>query len=720
MIALHNSIKMSDEILLIQNDFVDIPAADAAVENDAAHQQIFGTIISNMAYYGYLPSREVTQKLMELPISGLNAFWEKAEPALKYVTGDDRNMDDFVVYQNYPQEVLDMGRGQYWVNQLLMYWGFPKELLRAEKADREPLTELASLKVLHCADETTCDAIFDKLCKTQARWTTSQKAQALHIIDKDPRFSINLDEFSFKENGIDLVAKDFDRAVRGERIVSFSTATDVLRLAATLSGSERSLRDVVRFRKFKRPERRFLVNLLEGSKNPAADFALRPEPWKQLLMRLHPGDFKASRVSEAYDFLHNKKVRTPDSHLESMIKKGDVEVLDYLQYNPGKFVRRLHETYKVFGKDAFEKFKGVTGDLTTSQLLKLHRYLDTINDRKTLIFAPGGQWSKAQLAKQEKVKIEQEHLTDLLAHLSNEIGARVDAALPEGVSLDDRLSSVKIQSNGQELAPYGRGTSFDIPDDVTFVRLASYWACPRDRNIWFDVGCNMFDEEWKAKGTICWNSEQPFATEAAIFSGDPTNSDNEEGRACQMTDLDIDLLLEEGVRYAVWNILCYSGTPFSDADEVLATLQWGQEPQTGGLYEPSRAQMAFPITGNNKTSFVAYLDLVERKLVYMDIPLPAPVNSAVKSDGMLSNTMPALVEHMESLPSMWDLFSHAKKGDIPVVLSDEDIAINGKAYVFAPKNADNTIEAISVEDILNAKGSDLEPSVSLTPETVSP
>src|SRR5690606_35623858 len=111
------------------------------------------------------------------------------------------------------------------------------------------------------------------------------------------------------------------------------------------------------------------------------------------------------------------------------------------------------------------------------------------------------------------------------------------------------------------------------------------------------------------------------------------------------------------------------------AKEVLATLQWGENAEEGKLYEPSRVQMSFPITGKNLTKYIAYVDLVERKLVYIDANLKGSTQSAANNIDNLEKAMPAFIEYMDSLPSIADLFVNAKQGEMPVLYSDAEVDI---------------------------------------------
>ena len=169
-----------------------------------------------------------------------------------------------------------------------------------------------------------------------------------------------------------------------------------------------------------------------------------------------------------------------------------------------------------------------------------------------------------------------------------------------------------------------------------------------------------------------------------------------------MIDLYLDKLETSGVRYAVWNILAYSHICFDHAKEVLATLQWGEKAEEGSLYEPSRAQMAFPVTGQGLTKYIAYIDIKERKLIYIDANLSGTTQSANYNTSKLAERMPAFVEYLNSLPSVYDLFAHANEGLVPIMYSDENEQITSglEAYVFQCHNPDNNFTQLSLSEFL--------------------
>jgi hypothetical protein len=701
-----------NNLILLANNLVEAKTTSKVATRNT---QMVGTIVANLAYYGYVPSKEVFRVLNKMSDVELGNFWTANAAAFKEITGANRNMDKFVVYKNFPKEVLEKSKAEYWYNQILMYWGLPNALFTQEENERPALIENKKLKVLTLAKKNSLDDVFNALVDNHARWSDNQIKYAQHLLTGTKKL-IDLDSFGFKENGIALI-KDVI-VNKASNKYNITTATDVLRLAAALSGGDIALREKTRFKKFSRSERRLLLSVLDKCKNLTEDFGSRAELWKRFLALAHPGDFSFKRVQKAYDSLYNNNIQTFNKIVDGVSYDQD-EYFTALKTRPGEFTRRLHSAYSLYGIDAITEFTKVTPKLSTLQLVKLRKYVETINGRAALMFAPKGNWAKVQVVANTKKKFTKKSQEILFKAIDKELRNRMRVAFPNGIKLDAKTKAIKLQTNDQKLAEYGRGTSFDIPENIKFIRSASYWANVTYGNNWFDNGWNFFDNDWQSTGVCSWdtgyfsadgnvgrysywndrNSSQKNV--AAVFSGDPTNSKDLKGRACQMVDLYIDKLIKAGVRYAVWNVLCYSKIPFCDADDVLATLQMGENPESGKLYEPSRAQMVFPLKSQSYTSYVAYIDLKERKLVYMDAPLKANVSSASLNGQLLSEKMPQYVEYLNSLPSVHDLVSKAKKGTTPVLFTDEKVKIKGKkAYVFRPTNANNQFEKINITDIL--------------------
>lgn len=693
---------MSKKIqILVRNGLVEIPVSKTK-KAPKTNIEALGTVVSNLAYYGFALNSEALSAVSKLSDNHnqLCLWWEKVEPVLKAVTGASKNMGEFVVYKNFPAEVLEKSTAEYWIAQIFMYLGCPNDLFTQPVQKRDRLFEKTNLKVLQLANENSLKSIFSSLVGMPSLWQAEQLKDVFWIYQNE-KINWNKVSIPFKGNLIAFLSKFIEEGI----VPELSSATDVLRLGIGLSGGDISMKTNTPFRNFKRKERKFLLQLLENSSNLSEDVARDKERWKKFLRNLHPGDYKFKKVSGVYNLLYKDRARSWNSSLEYFLNDRDSSmVLSMLVERPGEFMRRLNQTISIFKGEAVDAFITVLPKLKTIQLLKIQKYLNTVNDKKFRTIAPGGNWSKLKIL-DNNTKIKQEYIEKLNKAINSVLKRKLGIKLKNGVVLDKTADMIKFQTNDSENL-YGRGTEFFIPENAKFIRTASYWECQAGYNTWFDNGWNFFDSNWKSKGACCWSyASTNFLGGAAIFSGDPTNSKTVDGKACQMIDLYIDKLKNAGVRYCVWNILCFSRIKFSQAKDVFAALQWGTEPQKGELFEPARCQLAFPLKGDAFTKYVAVIDLHTRKLIYIDANLKSDTNSAANNCDILEKNMPAFMEYLKTLPSAKELFQNAakKKNGVVIAYSDKNYKIKkGKALILKPENKENKFEQLNVSEILNS------------------
>lgn len=692
------------------------------------------TLMGNLTHYGYALSSNALRQLKCLSLEEATDWWKGLNPVFANITGADRNMDEHVVYKNFPTEVLDMSEAEYWFKQILMYWGLPNNLFTEEPVERGKVqNENIKFKVLQLATEDTLRKIFHSLLSVPFRWTDIQLSDAKLMAMQFHEDGVNpLETIKFKENLV-LMASFYIQ----KNVQCYATSlTDVLRLAAALSDSDHSLRTKVTFKRFNRQSRKFLLSMIEQClvQTPSAldDIAKRKFLWKRLLKIIHPGDYKKlfPKTVEAYDCLYHDRFKdSVMAKIEQGLKACDRSVLSVLKQRPGEFLRRLRSTIDVFGQEAVDAFAQIVPRLQMVQLLKLRGYFKVINSRRYRLFPPKGQWSKLQVVEADsRYDVPEEIRRSVMRLITQEVQSRVIKKFPIA-QVDPRVTKIKIQTNDNEFAPYGRGTAFPIPTTTKFIRSASYWKQnPAVGNTWFDNGWNFFDNSWNSKGECCWDSTHDVGA-GAVFSGDPTNSKDMEGRACQMIDLYPRELRKLEIRYAVWNILCYSRVPFSKADEVLGTLQWGDNPLSGALFEPQRCQLKFELKDDNFTKYLAIIDLQSRPMqcIYIDANLAANVQSARLNGPIMSATMPGFMEYLDSLPSVASLFrgipqtavsslkselqeqeedqfdeSNPSALGFKVLYDDDGVDLDEgeQAYVFQRRNEKNNFSLFDINDLL--------------------
>lgn len=686
--------------ILLRNRLVEVPDTMGVSTEDTTAE--LGTILGNLAYYGYIVSKDLYETLSDMTAEQLGLWYAGLATALKAEAGPVEAMQEHVVYKNFPDEVMNMDEGQYWCRQVLMYLGVDKGYFTQPEQDRAAL-DLSSLDlaVLQAANAKSLQGILRETAGMQAGWNEDQFETVAYLVFQEG-LPLDLAEVPFKEN----MAKIMGSAINLGAQLEARNATDVLRVATAMSDGDVSFATSSKFRRFTRKERRGILGMLEKCKNLEEDARRHAERFKRLLHGLHPSDYSRQfpRVMELQKSIYNgRKVETFNNKVEEGLYSLDVSVLDLLQQRPGEFARRLRHCTELFGEQAVHAFLACADRLSTQQLLSLRKVAETWNDRQYSMFPPKGNWSKVQINENNRSW----QFADVLATGINTIvqfrmeGEYINV-------LDERLKNVKLP-DGADLMPYGRGTRLDIPDGITFLRSASYWRLGKGvaaHNVWYDNGWNFFDEDWNAKGAISWDN--PKYGKAAAFSGDPCSSKTKDGQATQVIDLYLDRLAAQGIRYAVWNVLCFSNRPFDLSQEVIGGLQWGDDARKGKLFEPSRNVMQFPIKGMGLTKYIAMVDIEARQIVYLDANLPGRVNSAGANCETLEKSMPAFMEYLDAQPSVYDLFENAPmdpgtEGIVAVYRDDKPV--DGKAYVFQSTNEESDFEQIELTEFLNSKAS---------------
>jgi hypothetical protein len=451
-----------------------------AIDQNPSNQAMLATFLSNLAYYGYSLDQKFLTHLISFSQSQLTDLWHALKIDLDRITGNDKNMDQFVVYHNFPQEVLNLSDSQYWINQIKIYFGDPVQFVVEEPKDRPSLTEaLKKLKPLSIAPPNAINLIYQQLKNQHTKWSDEQLEHMVFLVKSLNQMNVILKDYPFKENGLNLIHQLLESSI-DQFDFKIEVATDVLRLMSLLSGGKANLTVPFTMYKLNRSLRQFWLNLLENTKNLENDISLRPKLWKRFLKHLHPGDYrkKFPKVVKSYDLLYRNQLKSFNQILEKQLSHQEIAVFKLLASRPGLFFRKVHQLYSIFGNKILETFKQMLEAMTTLQILKLSKYLATINQRKYLIYPPRSNWMNLQKVENQKVKVSIEDLHVMQALCQNLIAQRLKIKYPNGISLSpniDAFEKIKIPSNAQELARYGKGTVFQIPTNIRFIRIASYW-----------------------------------------------------------------------------------------------------------------------------------------------------------------------------------------------------------------------------------------------------
>lgn len=137
--------------ILISRDRIAIPSPSTSPASPAS----LATVMSNIAYYGFALSADAYAALAHVGEPELATWWNNVGVVLAVLTGDDKKFESYVVYKNFPDEVLAMSEVEYWTRQILMYWGIPNELVTQPEQPRASLVEVPAFHILHLAEPTS-------------------------------------------------------------------------------------------------------------------------------------------------------------------------------------------------------------------------------------------------------------------------------------------------------------------------------------------------------------------------------------------------------------------------------------------------------------------------------------------------------------------------------------------------------------------------------------
>lgn len=308
------------------------------------------TALKNIEQLGYTFSHALMHAVRTLSREQFEAMYGQLVSDLKVMVGAHVKYEP--MYPDFPLQVMQEEDVDLYLNAIYHY--LTLELPEQKAADRPPLPDRANLnlKVIDLGTEAEFRILIGRLIEAKGSISETDKNDidaAIEACDPDELHEILPSEIPFKENVGFVVGSLLKHGKASMALIEryFNTATDVLRLAAAWSGGDVSLAEAVRFRKFKRPERRLLLGLLEQCYPITEDMLRYRGRWIRLGEILHPSEYgqRYKRCEEAFDILRNRKPFTTfNSSVELAFKYNNTWVLmDLLAQRPGEFARRLDQ-----------------------------------------------------------------------------------------------------------------------------------------------------------------------------------------------------------------------------------------------------------------------------------------------------------------------------------------------------------------------------------------
>lgn len=475
------------------------------------------------------------------------------------------------------------------------------------------------------------------------------------------------------------------------------TPTDLLRLFASLTDSDISLSQKIKFPKFTRSQRRFIISCLEyNMSNLIEDMNTYKGLWLALGKSIHVGEYKekAPKTFAAFNILRNEKFETFNSKVENAIDKKNIDtLLNLLISRPGIFARKLHQILEISGKNnkkVLTSFKTIVNKVVLKNLLVMEKYFKTIenSDYRTIINKRG----KIRVMDNTKNRVSNSVITSLLSIIKKAITEKIsiekDSWNNKDIWIDKSLKNYTIplqqRTASDGLMTIGRGSR--IPLDMGKVlRLFVYWKQASVVITDLDLSIIEYDENMKYLGNVSYTN---LAGDGIIHSGDIQSAPH---GSAEFIDINLERIKNKKTKYIATQIYKYSGDNFSDLSECYSG--WMIRDEINKNYKSfdiKTVQNKFDLNGACAYSIPIIVDIETNEIIFIDLYVGQVtrhnrVQGAHEDISIISREM---IKMSITKPNMYDLalynvkgrkgivINSKKKADITIGLKDCDYNVN--------------------------------------------
>ena len=450
---------MNKNVIALRKGFVVVPKGAGQPQPRVA--QLVASVQAELMNLGYMLSEEAYTALSKATQNFIITFHDEVIDYLTDMLGNKHAYRAF--YINFPKQVMEMSDVELFLNAVCHYWSGGVWEPAQEALPRGIKFERTKFTTLKLANERTFMKIFTNLVSINQALTPDDR-EIVAWFTTNCRDSLELPaQIPFKETLCLLASKGID--------VPVSTPTDVLRIAVGLGGGDISLpnvpkaskvkvasgwgswrnnailaantaaRESFKFGKFKRAQRRFIMNFFEKSNLDLGEMQQRLGRFLRLGERLHVGEFSKTHPKTYAAFKHLReqeelgKIRTFEARVEMAFAKGGLsDGMKVLAERPGMFARRLDWMLRTYGAGTtkiLNQFTRVASGVSLKVLFELYKHFE-------------GRDTSAPRTIMLKAKSKMQTLPDL-------------PALPAAIIKDVQATILHVISNGfKKQTPLGK------------------------------------------------------------------------------------------------------------------------------------------------------------------------------------------------------------------------------------------------------------------------
>lgn len=625
-------------------------------KNSIEKQQIVSTLIAEAMQLGFNLSIDLIKELQNLKIISLEKLSIEIINTLKQIKGDDVTYTP--MYPNFPEQVMEATDSVLFYNAILHYMSGGNWLPLYQTIKKQYVLENINYITIELATVKTLNSIFKNLIETNDSLSKTDK-KILSILIKTNMFNLKYYNIPFKENLCAVADILVNNSDNGKLSDVLKTTTDILRYCVFLSGCDISLKEKIKFKSFKRKQRKNIIAALELVINND-DIKRHKDLWIKLFHGLHVGDFskKYPNVFKiANEFRNKNNVITTSTLLEKNINERNLdETLKYISIKPGEFARRLCELLTKFNNDMerefiVKRFMSVIQQISTKVLLQL---FSSVRSRKKEInkrvVFPKGNISRALVIKNKLPALSHTLIEKIITGIALELQSRNEEEkdtffINEDMKLCPIPTGMRSSSDG--LFQTARGTRFPLDENKNTIRFFIYWI---GQDI--DLSCTFHDKDFNIVDNVSYTNLR--SSNYAFHSGDITSATY---GASEFIDIDLTKLSND-IDYISMNVLVFSGPTFKEHSKVYAGWMLREHPKSNEIYNPKTVKNKLDLTQNSKNMIPIVIDVKNKKIINVDLQYNNKhkyANNVQSNNATIQEILSSIID-IDNRPSIYDLF----------------------------------------------------------------
>ena len=723
---------MNNSILLRRKNALEVNVTenilDLNVEGNVELQEernaAIASICKNFNVYGYNLSKDIIDKLKNTEYTEIVDWYLTNKNMIEELVGFRPNQTP--LYINFPNEIMSNTQGDMYLTSLV-YFLTKVNLSAKELIERPELNEFVKLTTIELADKSIYYEIFTNLLKSKVSLNKNDFADLEYFI-KNEEIPLDLipEKIPNKENLVSLTKMLMDNYGFDNFNYEclYKTATDVLRLAVSLSDGDISLSSKSKFKKFSKAESRFLLKLLNNCKYPLEDMWRYRTEWIRLGEIIHPGSY-AKRYPNAFsnfDKLRNeKKIPSFAGKVENAFNTKDLSaLLKLLSSRPGEFATRLDRCLVEFPNDNEKILSELSKVLNKVETTVIIRLMEHMKDRKInmteRLFFPKGSISKMYIKENNLGFIDTIYIDktiELCESTLKEIFSTKDSL--GKVYIDEEMKKyifpMVLRTASRTLKPMARGSKISLKENCKVARMFLYWQDAETEVTDLDLSEIYLNEDFGYLND-CYYGNYNYKEVLSLggyHSGDVREAPN---GASEYIDLNLETLKENNIAYAIISVHSFTKNPFSDLRDCYVGVMERENPLSGEIFEPSTIVNKSDLISNQLTSLSCVLDVYNKEIIWLDLGLnlsdTEEVANNIKKD---TSQVISSIKNFKNrnFINIYDLvqLNVASRGELVDNKADADYIISLEGYI------EPEVEEVEVVETVQ----DTETEITEEPET---